>query len=194
MKTTVMFVELIVVGVGALIALAIFALAIYHPNPLPDLPSHDGSLLALGLALSYALGAIVDKISYRLFRSREKSIRRLVFAQRQPKVCKDYEADECYRQARRCLYESNHPAMIDLHEYSRSKVRICRGWTVDSVLIAVAILGRNAMLDSWEDWSLVFLIGMILLGAISAFAWQITQEIDTRWLCDVQCKNLESSH
>lgn len=128
MSTTDLFVELLIIGVGAAIGLFLLVLTVFGYGWL----AWDGllSLPALLpiLAIVYVLGIVVDGFSDRLF---EKIWHDNLF--------RHYYTDrQTYFNDRRTLY-LHAKNLADLLEYGRSRLRICRGWTVNSVLILISL-------------------------------------------------------
>jgi hypothetical protein len=130
MNTTNVFVELLVIGLGPLTTLILLVLIALDPGTmtLTDVMA-TGSSLALivpMLAATYILGIIVDRIADQLFGSfGSKRIRHEYF-----------EDDDEYHEARRTIiYHSE--LMYRLRQYGRSRMRICRGWAVNSLILLI---------------------------------------------------------
>ncbi len=131
-STTNLFVELIVIGSGAASWLSLLLLSVFGHDWLGSVdPKHPLMLPALVplLAFVYVLGIVVDRGADRLFdrfwisKARKKS----------------YEKEErpFFDDRRLALLE--HSPSTELFLYGRSRLRICRGWTVNAVLIALAL-------------------------------------------------------
>lgn len=131
MNTTNLFVELIVIGVGATLWIVLLILSLFGYAWVP----FDGllSLPALIPILSviYVLGIVVDRLADALF---EQIWKEGLLA----KVYMQANRNDQYRNDRRLLYTES-DRLADLLEYGRSRLRICRGWVVNSVLILVAM-------------------------------------------------------
>jgi hypothetical protein len=164
MNTTSLFVELIVIGVGAVIwlFLCVFSLV---PFPAID-PSNFSTLVSLApvLSIAYVLGIIVDRISDALF---EK-----VFIQKIHS--RYYGSKDEYKNDRRFVYLHG-GSLVDLLEYGRSRLRICRGWFLNSILILVMMnLFLNSRIQDFDFRMRLSLLGntlCLLLIASSYFAW-----------------------
>ena len=129
MATTQLFVELLIIGVGALAALLIFGAAVlgYEPtSALLELLSTKA--LIPGLSVAYVLGIVTDRIADRVFGRLDTRYREEFFP----------EDGRGYYTARRTLLI--HGAKLWDHlEYGRSRLRICRGWAFNTILLLVAI-------------------------------------------------------
>lgn len=173
MGTTNLFVELVVIGVGAMIWLLLFVLA-FLGVPLPEV--NETMVLASAiplLALTYVAGIIWDRVVDYAF---EK-----IWVNRKRKQYFAEKAD--YYNARRNILTKSE-RLADLHEYSRSRMRICRAWTFNSVLIAVAaifFLSNDPPTDV-ELQPLVVLVSVV--GAVFAtgawFSWSSLVDTEFR--------------
>ncbi|MFB7058714.1 hypothetical protein ACFCXT_37025 [Streptomyces vinaceus] len=114
--------------------MATFLAAVAGPENLARLGPVAGSSVVAGLALafSYALGILVDRGADVLLASKRRVIRAQYF---------DSNAD--YDRARQFI--STRPELVARADYARSRMRICRGWTLNSILLFGALaflLGR----------------------------------------------------
>ena len=129
MNTTSLFVELLVIGVGAAIWVLLLTLSIFGYEWFPP----DKTLSILDaipiLAVVYVLGIVSDRMIDLLFSHLWGSKARL----------QQFPDAKAYHEARRKVLTSS-DAMSKMIEYSRSRIRICRGWSVHSILIACAII------------------------------------------------------
>jgi hypothetical protein len=128
MGTTDLFVELIVIGIGGVIwlLLLIFSAFGYDWVPLDE----AFSLVALlpFLSIIYVMGIIIDRLADTAFdRPWDSSLRKKVYAQ-----------DAEYASDKYLIYI--HSGLLgDLLEYGRSRLRICRGWTLNTLLTLVSL-------------------------------------------------------
>ncbi|MGH2750778.1 MAG: hypothetical protein ACRDK3_07895 [Actinomycetota bacterium] len=126
MSTTSLFVELIVIGVGAagwlgLTILAVFGYKWVNVDSLGSLP-----LLVPLLSITYLLGIVVDRAADRMFdRQAQRQLRR------------SFENRQAYEKAR-ILAAAKSP-LLDLMEYNRSRLRICRGWIVNCAALGISL-------------------------------------------------------
>ena len=166
MNTTNVFVELLVIGLGPLTALLLLVLIALDPAgiSLADVLA-TGSSLALivpMLATTYILGIIVDRVADQVFGSYgAKKLR-----------AKYFDSDDEYHEARRVIiYHSE--LMYRLRQYGRSRMRICRGWAINSALL---LLPANVFaVRSGASVGLLVVINVALLGTLvgTIFAWRV---------------------
>ena len=129
MNTTSLFVELVVIGVGVLIWLLLLLVAFFG---LPVMPPDNALLLATALpvlALIYVLGIVWDRLADVVFN-------RLWGRQLRDRYYDDIGA---YYDDRRTIL-MNAPALAELLEYGRSRLRICRGWALNALLIGLTLM------------------------------------------------------
>ncbi len=165
MATTQLFVELLVIGFGALVWLAILGAALFGFDPAHF---YQGLLSVRAflpvLAVVYVLGIVTDRLADWLFERLDVRHR------------KEYFGDDKagYFNARRTLVVHG-PALWEHLEYGRSRLRICRGWALNAVLLLVAVdvfafVRRPAMLTS--GWNLaVCNLFLGLFGVLCALCW-----------------------
>ena len=126
MATTNLFVELLVIGVGAalwagLLIASAFGIEWTQAEFLQQYPV----LMAL-LALVYLFGIVSDRLADFVFdKLFSAPIRAKYFAEKRD-----------YQDARRLVF-SESSRLADMHEYGRTRIRICRGWALNAALIAV---------------------------------------------------------
>lgn len=128
MTTTHLFVELLVIGFGALLWVILFAAALLGFDLKPFL-GNITTVGALGPALSvaYVLGILVDRVADWSFDWIDKRQR------------KDYFSDiEVYFNARRTMLVKGKELWAHL-EYGRSRMRICRGWTINALALVLTL-------------------------------------------------------
>ena len=161
MKTTILFVELVVVGTGAALALALLFYT-HFGVPLCFSQIQNNSLLSNeiifiipALSFVYVIGIVIDKIAYQIFKyAVEDSFREQCFV-----------TTEHYYRARHNLYTcGDAKEAIEAFEYGRSKVRICRGWTINSIFLILAlILFMNV--HGFDHLILVVIVFLVFFGA-----------------------------
>jgi hypothetical protein len=140
MSTTDLFVELIIIGIGALLWIPLTLLSIFGYSwvPLEVWATSLDQLLTIvalipALSITYVLGILVDRLGDRTFQGWDKRIRNKCFSD---------PAD--YQRARTIIYNQSE-SLSNWFQYGRSRLRICRGWAVNSVL---CVLGLN--LFTWS--------------------------------------------
>ena len=165
MSTTNLFVELIVIGVGAFIWLVLFIFSVFGYTWVPiDLLLSPPAAVGI-LAVIYVLGIISDRIADTVFDWIWSDDLRGPYFQ---------DRGEYYNARRLILIRSER--LSDLLEYGRSRLRICRGWAFNSILIAISLntfLWMN-LSDKSSIWSIsIFSSISLLVFALAAwFAWQ----------------------
>jgi len=128
MSTTNLFVELIVIGVGALAWIVLLVLSLFGWNWVPTEKVFSTVAIVPLVSLIYVLGIVSDRIADTLFEHWwNDDLRKGRF----PEI-NDYHA------ARRQILTGSE-RLSDLLEYGRSRLRICRGCALNAVLIAVAL-------------------------------------------------------
>lgn len=173
MTTTHLFVELLVIGFGALAWLAILGAAVFGYDFTPLLRGNQSwvTLLPL-LSLVYVLGILIDRMA-------DWAFDRLGFDARHRKAHFGEDRD-AYFAARRTLVVHG-PALWEHLEYGRSRLRICRGWALNALMLlvavdALALVRRAGMLAPW--WRLV--VCNLFFFALSALCiacwWALNQK------------------
>lgn len=128
MNTTDLFVELIIIGVGAAIWVALLVLGVFGYSWVPfDHLFALSSLLPI-LAITYILGIVTDRVADGLFDTVWKS---KLAQQFYPNDGDDYDD-------RRYIYLRSE-RLASLLEYGRSRLRICRGWVLNTLLILISL-------------------------------------------------------
>ena len=163
MNTTNLFVELIVVGIGTfawvcLLFLAVFGVDIEVINQLISTPV----LIVPALAIIYLLGIVTDRLADSFFN-----------LTRVEKKHRDHYSggrEQYYKDRAYALLHSEQFA--EHYEYSRSRQRICRGWTLNSLLIllstSIFLWSNNFTSYSWGY--LVFVLSVFFI-ALSLGCW-----------------------
>ncbi|GAA1733160.1 MULTISPECIES: hypothetical protein [Streptomyces] len=125
---TAMFVEVLVVGIGFLAGLGVLAAALAGPDNSRHLAPMAGTSLAAGaaLAFAYALGIIIDRAADTALAPTRRRLR-----------AQSFPTSAAYAQARLKLAEF--PSLMARADYARSRLRICRGWVLNSILLTLAI-------------------------------------------------------
>ncbi|MFI6765550.1 hypothetical protein [Streptomyces sp. NPDC050355] len=160
---TAMFVEVLVVGIGSLTALAIFGAAAAGYRNVKDIAPIFGSTPASGaaIAFSYALGILVDRAADSSLTSARRRLR-----------SQHFTSNAAYDQARRAIVRL--PDLVARADYARSRMRICRGWFFNSILLIAATdlaLVRFPVQDRLLLISLATTIGILMASGFYA-AWK----------------------
>ncbi|MFF8313206.1 hypothetical protein [Streptomyces lydicus] len=123
---TAMFVEVLVIGIGALTAAVLLLVALIGPATTAKLSPIAGSSAATGAALAgaYALGILIDRAADAALTPHRRRLRTRFFA-----------SNAAYAQAR--LRLADVPALAARADYARSRMRICRGWTFNTLTLTL---------------------------------------------------------
>ena len=128
---TALFIEVLVVGVGASGAAFITACAVFGVRRVAEVGKIDGTVLAaIGVSVSYILGIIVDRGADFLLRKPSEACR-----------MRHFDTDADYDAARRLVHAD--PVSLGKYEYSRSRMRVCRGWVLNWAALALAFIVWN---------------------------------------------------
>ncbi|MEU4878410.1 hypothetical protein [Streptomyces sp. NPDC021608] len=155
---TAMFIEVLVVGIGTLAAGALLLVALAGPATTAKIaPATDSTLVAgVALAAAYALGILTDRAADAALSPIRRRLR-----------TDSFPSASSYAQARIRLTEV--PALAAQADYARSRMRICRGWLVNTVALTLA--GGLALLRySFEHRELV-VCAIAVLGLLTAFGF-----------------------
>lgn len=181
---TAMFVEVLVVGIGALTAAVLLLIALIGPVTTAKLaPVADSSAAAGGgLAAAYALGILIDRAADAVLGPHRRRLRTRFFS-----------SNVAYAQARLCL--ANTPVLAARADYARSRMRICRGWTLNT--LALTLTADLAMLRySFEHRPLV-LCTITVFGMATVFgfycAWRALTVTGYRKLAEQTTTSTPSS-
>ncbi|MFE1056971.1 hypothetical protein [Streptomyces rochei] len=170
-----MFVEVLVVGIGTLAAGALLLIALIGPSTTAKLAPVADSTLAAGvsLAAAYALGILTDRAADTALAPVRRQLRTASFP-----------TASSYAQARLRLAEI--PALAAQADYARSRMRICRGWLLNTVALTLA--SSLALLRySFEHQKLVICVTTVF-GLLIAFgfyrAWRALTTTSYRKLAE----------
>ncbi|MCC0100471.1 hypothetical protein K7B10_38030 [Streptomyces flavotricini] len=155
---TAMFIEVLVVGIGTLTAAALLLIAVIGPANTAKLAPVAGSSLATGvsLAAAYALGILLDRAADTALTPQRRRLRSQYFA-----------SSSAYAQAR--LRLADFPTLAARADYARSRVRICRGWLLNTA--ALTLTADLAMLRYPLDHRALTLGATTVFGTVTAFGF-----------------------
>ena len=165
MNTTNLFVELIVIGVGALAWVVLLVLSVTGWQWVPVEKVFSAGALVPLLSIVYVLGIVSDRIADSVFESLwNDKLRKNRFP----------DVDDYHAARRHILTRSER--LSDLLEYGRSRLRICRGWTLNSVLIAISLnvflWTRLSDFPLTKSLSLFATIAFLTFAAASWYTWR----------------------
>jgi hypothetical protein len=160
MKTTSLFVELLVIGTGTLIwiILVLNALGIDTFNAVKPYLEYELMLTSLGLAVVYTLGIVTDRLADGLLSIPAKKIRSKIYPNRKKIIIDKVE-----------IYNNATP-LVDMIDYGRSRLRICRGWILNLFFI-LSSGNWNLWKISEKNHLIIFNIFMVVLLLGLYYAW-----------------------
>ena len=177
MNTTNLFVELIVIGAGVFIWVVLLVFSFVGFN----LESIDNTLL-LGsaipvMALIYVSGIISDRFADNIFGKLWGDALRTRY----------FNSNGDYYNARRNIL-TNSESLSELLEYGRSRLRICRGWSINALLIGLAlnlfIWRQGETLPQAFEISLIGTCVCLALSIGSWYSWRNLTEVEYRKIKD----------
>jgi len=163
MNTTNLFVELVVIGIGvfAWVGLLVIAAFGYNEFALSDISYIIAALPTL--ALVYVLGIVWDRFADFVFKSLWDNVLK----------SEQYSSVSNYYDDRRIIL-THSPALSELLEYGRSRLRICRGWALNALAISLSlslylVLDTEINVDS--SVLIVGIVSFLVLSVGCGFAW-----------------------
>ncbi len=164
MATTNLFVELIVIGVGAACWVLLFMLGLIGVESFPLKAAPAYPVLVFLLPLVYVLGIISDRVADFLFdKFFSGPLRARYFAERRD-----------YQDARRLVISAS-SRLANMHDYGRTRIRICRGWALNALLIALAlqfVMRTHAITAPGSEVALTWgAAACVLLSMASWWSW-----------------------
>jgi hypothetical protein len=126
MSTTSLFVELVVIGSGTMAWILLLVVGCLGLDPVRFHGSLSPAILVVLLPVVYLLGILSDRFADSLLSPWDKALRGQVFDSR----------DEYFEDHR--TLRTGSPVLAELLDYGRSRMRICRGWVLNSAFLALA--------------------------------------------------------
>lgn len=190
MNTTTLYAELIVVGSGATFFIVVLFYSLFGN---PSWFSKLGGLTSIGsvvslvpvLSVFYLMGIVISNVAYLLFKNRENCLQVAKFSdiKQQYQTIRKEEVSDVYEEIRTALYTSAHQDLIHEFEFRRSKIRICRGWFINSILIIIALvtyLCTNKFPYHSMAWFWIITVGLLLIG--TRVSWETATATELGWL------------
>ena len=173
MSTTNLFVELIVIGIGAMLWLTLLTLALFGFQWLQFKVEILVALVIPLLSLIYLLGIIVDRIADSIFeRIWSKQIRKTVY--------QESNQQNFYNDRRLVLSQQN--PITERLLYAQSRTRICRGWSLNAAVITLTyvILMFSQFRFSPDFWRILIYgsFSFLTLSFICWIAWKMLKYSD----------------
>lgn len=172
MSTTNLFVELVVIGVGAMLWLVLLTLAIFGFQWLPVKVEILAVLAIPLLSLIYLLGIIIDRVADSIFEKIwSKQIRKTAYGGTQQNFYDD-----------RRLVLSQHNPITERLLYAQSRTRICRGWSLNAAAITLTfiVLMFNQFRSNPNFWGLLVYgsVSFLTLSVVCWLAWRMLKYSD----------------
>lgn len=160
MSTTTLFAELLVTGIGALIWMVLVVLCFVKGGELSPLAKPSWVAVPL-VAIAYVLGIVTDRLADKVSNWFGED-----------RVLNDCFPDRsAYFHAHSEIF-AHSPGLAAILQYSRSRLRICRGWAFNCPLIALASLAYiYAHRDTIESDYLVAVGVTAALGVVTLTLW-----------------------
>jgi hypothetical protein len=128
MNTTELFAELLITGTGVVIWI-VFLIAAVFGLSIQDIATNTNVFTLVPIVgLAYVLGIIIDRLGYGLFAGPETRILKGIVKQNIKPSISDKEKF-ILTHSERLSFQLN---------YNRSRLRVCRSWCINFLLIAVA--------------------------------------------------------
>lgn len=164
MSTTDLFVELIVVGLGAFSWLGLLLLAVLGIDLalLRAILAEPAAALPV-LVLIYLLGIVTDRAADRLFN--------LWWVDKKQQLLYPGGQNQFHQDKTLVLAQSERFAQM--YEYSRSRQRICRGWALNGFLLLItALILLFVRFSQLPNLSLLALTATVLLLGLVYSCWR----------------------
>lgn len=165
LPVTALFVELIIIGVGAFTAFTLYVMTVLG-MPLLLLTDVTALILAFPfLSFSYVLGIVVDRFADYIYS----------FFPRFNQQIDQFPSVKDYHTAKRRIRYYSERLWYSL-EYTRARLRVCRGWSVNCVLLLIASnvwIWGHANPFSWRLEACIVMSSCLLLlflGCIFSFS------------------------
>lgn len=181
MSITTLYAELVVVGTGALLFILLFFHAFIGDwswfAKLKGLESSTSLVILIpALSIVYLLGILIANLTHLLFRPWEEHLRS------DPNSLGPEHKQEYERIRNEFFTTSETIALVHEFEFRRSKVRICRGWFLNSILIALALLACLCANKVSAPLAWFGIIGCTLLAVGSVVSWKTATQTELEWL------------
>jgi hypothetical protein len=162
MSTTQLVAELLVIGVGACVWVALFVAAAFGYRVEYDAAAIEPALLVVLLGgIAYVLGIAVDRLAYALFRRIEEKVERQVARSRTGAATPGLGAELADAKQMEYYVLTRSEVLGGKIQYNRSRLRICRAWVVNAFATSVGFV-----VWSLRAGSLSFGSSLVIAGAI----------------------------
>lgn len=163
MKTTSLFVEILIIGSGLFTWMALLVFSILGVEWLSVDFSPNNLLFIPLLAIFYVLGIAWDRMVDLITDIWDKPLRKQYFSD-----------SDTYHKAKDLVY-SHSESIKDLFEYTRSRMRICRSWMIDWFIIFLIFpffISSNNLVPEKLLFIIVFEVLFLTFSTITFFSWR----------------------
>ncbi|NND23337.1 MAG: hypothetical protein HKN86_01455 [Acidimicrobiia bacterium] len=158
MKTTNFFIELLVIGIGAVICLISIFYLIIGDQLLHLLQKLDSPLFILPMtAIVYVLGIVFDRLFDTIISKKDKVLR------------SDYIEDDEYNVVKSSYYDDS-AAVRQVFDYTKSRIRITRSWMF--YFFIIFILSIIYAISSSIGYFYLVGVVLLLLSWLTYFSWK----------------------
>lgn len=157
------------IGSGTILWLFLLILSVFGFKWVPWEQISSSTWLIPLLSVTYVLGIITDRFADSIFKVWDRPLRRAKFVD-----------SAQYHEARNYVYSHASEIVVDLFEYGRSRLRICRGWAVNCPLLAIAVSVFVATRLQYLPLSTrlaISLLSLIILGVATIATWEIWRRL-----------------
>jgi hypothetical protein len=167
MNTTNLFVELVVIGVGTLLALMLTIMSIFGYGWISWEKVTSSTMLIPLLSITYLLGIVIDRLADSFFDNWNKKLRLKIFT-----------TNEEYHQALTYVYNYASERIVSLFLYGRSRLRISRAWSFNCIFLAITIsifVWTRLSQISYSDKIIITVFSTIIFGlgtVANCFTWR----------------------
>jgi hypothetical protein len=167
MNTTNLFVELVVIGVGTLLALMLTIMSIFGYEWISWEKITSSTMLIPLVSITYLLGIVIDRIADSIYNNWSKKLRLKTFA-----------TNEEYHEALTYVYNFASERIVSLFIYGRSRLRISRAWSLNCIFLAITIpifVWIRSPQFSSNTQILITIVSTIVFGLgtlASTFTWR----------------------
>lgn len=162
MATTQLFVELLIIGFGGIIWLSLLIVGVFK-GTINDFSFLSSPIYVFPIGgFAYVLGIVTDRIAYGIFRPLEKRNEKGIF-----KNNNGLTAEEHVYQLN--TYSEELKSKIS---YNRSRLRVVRSWTLNFVLIALALVFLRFRLPKFPFEIFYYLLTLlVILILVTYIVW-----------------------
>lgn len=187
MKTTILFAELLITGIGGVAWIAILIVSLSEIPVSLDVLNNSSHLLLPFLGIAYIIGTLIDRIGYQVFNRWDQRSKGKVFT-----AANSFPALRV--KGKKQVDVKRIRTEINMHcehlakeiEYNRSRLRLCRSWILNFFFLFVALLVRFCLAPKTRQELIVYLALFLILSFVSLLVWKtLTRDF---------YKNLKSSY